>query len=215
VSLISSSVAYVVALVGVYSAYIAAVGGDWLPEARFVVPIIPLLALLAQAGLGQLAAWGRWGMVVAGALLALALFDHTRYALTTTAYDSRNRIWSENTVVARRREVGRWLSEQTPPDTLIAVEAAGALPYYSRRPTIDILGLNDRHIASLDVATMGQGKPGHEKTDIPYVLSRQPQIIPNFSAPYFVDQPAFRQDYAAEEHEGPEGHTVIVYRRME
>jgi hypothetical protein len=213
--LISNPVAYVAMLVVVYSAYIAAVGGDWLPEARFVVPIIPLLALLAQAGLGWIAAWGRWGALLAGALLAWALFDHTRYALTTSAYDSRNRIWSENTVVARRREVGRWLNEQTPPDTLIAVEAAGALPYYSRRPTIDILGLNDRHIAGLDVATMGQGKPGHEKTDIPYVLSRRPQIIPYFSIPYFSDQPEFRRNYILEEHEGPEGHTVIVYRRME
>jgi hypothetical protein len=96
----------------------------------------------------------------------------------------------------------------------VAVEAAGALPYYSQRPTIDILGLNDRHIASLDVATIGQGKPGHEKIDIPYVLDRRPDIIPYFSAPYFAGQPRFHHEYAPEEHDGPEGYTVIVYRRV-
>jgi hypothetical protein len=207
--------AYLLLLVLAYLAYIAAVGGDWLPEARFVVPLIPLLALLAQAGLAQLAERGRWGLALAAALLALAVFDQTRHTLATSAYDPSNLIWRENDTVLRRREVGRWLRANTPPDTLVAVEAAGALPYYSERPAIDILGLNDRHIASLEVATIGQGKPGHEKVDIPYVLARRPAIIPYFAVPYFFRQPAFRSDYAPEEHDGPEGYTVILYRRKQ
>ncbi len=205
--------AYLALVVLAYCGYIVAVGGDWLPGARFVVPLIPLMALLAQAGLGWLARRGRWGTALAGALLALALLDHARHALTTSAYDAGNLIWRENDVVARRREVGRWLRAHTPPGTLVAVEAAGALPYYSRRPTIDILGLNDRHIASLDIPSIGAGKPGHEKTDIAYVLDRRPDIIPYFSAPYFYDFPRFYAEYAREEHDGPEGYTVILFRR--
>jgi len=196
-----------------YIAYIAVVGGDWLPEARFVVPLIPLFALLAQAGLIRLAGYGRWGAALAVALLILAVFDHTRHALTTSAYDPSNAVGREKDTVLRRREVGHWLRDNTPPETLVAVEAAGALPYYSQRPAIDILGLSDRHIASLDVATIGQGKPGHEKIDIPYVLARRPDIIPYFSAPYFTKQPLFHRDYILEEHDGPEGYTVILYRR--
>jgi arabinofuranosyltransferase len=204
---------YLALVVLAYSGYIVAVGGDWLPGSRFVVPLVPLLVLLAQAGLAWLAQRGRWGAVLAGTLLALALLDHARHTLTTSAYDPSNRIWSENDVVARRREVGRWLRANTPPGTLVAVEAAGALPYYSRRSAIDILGLNDRHIASLDVPSIGEGKPGHEKTDIPYVLDRRPDIIPYFSAPYFYDEPRFYAEYAREEHDGPEGYTVILFRR--
>lgn len=206
--------AYIMSICLAYLAYIVAIGGDWLPEARFVVPLIPLFALLAQAGLLWLAGSARWGMLLAAALLAVALFDHTRHTLATSAYDTSNLIWHENDAVARRREAGRWLRANMSPETLVAVEAAGALPYYSQRPTIDILGLNDRHIAGLDVATIGQGKPGHEKTDIPYVLARHPTIIPYFAAPYFIDQPLFQQTYVREEHDGPEGYTVVLYRRI-
>jgi arabinofuranosyltransferase len=210
---LANPTAYLALIVLAYLAYIAAVGGDWLPEARFVVPLIPLFALLAQAGLTWLAGRGRWGPALAAMLLCLAVFDHTRHTLATSAYDPTNLIWQENETVLRRREVGRWLRANTSPGTLVAVEAAGALPYYSQRPALDILGLNDRHIASLVVPTIGQGKPGHEKIDIPYVLARHPDIIPYFSVPYFAGQPAFHSDYAPEEHDGPEGYTIILYRR--
>src|SRR6185295_16797770 len=68
---LANSNAYLLLLVVAYMAYIAAVGGDWLPEGRFVVPLIPLLVLLAQAGLSRLAGHGRWGLALATALLAL------------------------------------------------------------------------------------------------------------------------------------------------
>jgi hypothetical protein len=45
------------------------------------------------------------------------------------------------------------------------------------------------------------------------VLARHPDIIPYFSVPYFAGQPAFHSDYAPEEHDGPEGYTIILYRR--
>ena len=45
------------------------------------------------------------------------------------------------------RPVGMMLAETLPPDTRIPVTAAGAIPYYSRLFSVDMLGLNDRQIA--------------------------------------------------------------------
>jgi len=43
-------------------------------------------------------------------------------------------------------------------------------------PTIDMLGVNDRYIAHLDLP-LGRVAPGHEKHDGGYVLSRKPEFI--------------------------------------
>jgi hypothetical protein len=71
---------------------------------------------------------------------------------------------------------GRLLKELFPPETWIAVNAAGIVPYVSGLPTIDMLGLNDVHIAHVPVAP-GQGSVGHEKHDAAYVLGRSPAVI--------------------------------------
>jgi hypothetical protein len=60
---------------------------------------------------------------------------------------------------------------------LIAVNAAGCLPYFSRLPAIDMLGLNDFYIARHPPAEMGHGPIGHELGDGSYVLSRKPDLI--------------------------------------
>jgi len=48
----------------------------------------------------------------------------------------------------------------------IAVVDAGALAYYSERRTIDIIGLNDVHIAHSPA-----------KSDAAYVLAQRPKVI--------------------------------------
>jgi hypothetical protein len=78
------------------------------------------------------------------------------------------------------RVVGIWLKEHTQPGDWIAVNPAGALPYYSERPCIDMLGLCDPVIArsrpdpSFPKAV---AEPGHAKGDGAYVLSRRPAVI--------------------------------------
>lgn len=73
-------------------------------------------------------------------------------------------------------QIGRWLLEHCPSDTVIAVVPAGRTPYYSGLRTIDMLGLNDRHIARAK-PPKAVGMIGHEKYDSKYVLSRAPEII--------------------------------------
>jgi len=63
--------------------------------------------------------------------------------------------------------VGDFLSAQLPPDTLLAIHSAGAIPYFAGFPTIDMWGLTDHHIAR----TESQGaEAGHEKSDPHYVF---------------------------------------------
>jgi hypothetical protein len=50
------------------------------------------------------------------------------------------------------------------------------VPFISRLPTLDMLGLSDFHIAHTVKAT-GDGLPGHEKTDPAYILAQHPTYI--------------------------------------
>jgi hypothetical protein len=72
-------------------------------------------------------------------------------------------------------KLGRHLAATRSPDTVIAVPSAGAIPFYSRLPTIDMYGLNDAHIAH---SPFPAGAPGRMmKWDSEYVLSRNPDVI--------------------------------------
>ncbi|MEZ4221276.1 MAG: hypothetical protein R3B13_10115 [Polyangiaceae bacterium] len=89
---------------------------------------------------------------------------------------------------------------------LLAVDAAGALPYWSGLPTVDMLGLNDIHIATHPPQHFGRGHIGHELGDGAYVFGRRPDIIAFNNAggawePLFLSgkqmlaMPEFHQEY--------------------
>jgi hypothetical protein len=77
----------------------------------------------------------------------------------------------EGTMTDASREVGAWLRDHTTPDTLIAVNHAGAVPFYAQRPALDMTGLADIHIAREVTGDL------HEKYDPAYVLRRKPKYI--------------------------------------
>ncbi|MBU8934844.1 MAG: hypothetical protein KOO62_12715 [candidate division Zixibacteria bacterium] len=166
--------------------YVILVGGDCMPAFRFLAPVIPLLALLA--GMGVSAIVGRSVLVIAltvlmGSYNVHQMVSHPRI----TPHIQIDR------VAYNGREVGLWLKANFPPETLIATNAAGSLPYYSELPTIDMLGLNDVHIAHRKIPSMGLGTPGHEKGDGEYVLSRDPDLIQFFSS-IGSSRPSFLSD---------------------
>ncbi len=61
-----------------------------------------------------------------------------------------------------------------PTTDVIAVPWAGRVPYATGRPTLDMLGLNDTHIAHLPSLQRGIDV----KMDPEYVLARRPKLIP-------------------------------------
>jgi hypothetical protein len=70
-----------------------------------------------------------------------------------------------------------WLRTHAEPgDTLLATEI-GQLAWESRLRVLDLHGLTDRHVAHLDVESMGRGRAGHEKVDLAYSFSKRPEWV--------------------------------------
>jgi hypothetical protein len=76
----------------------------------------------------------------------------------------------------RRVKVGVSIAENTSGTATIAVHAAGQIPYYSDRPTVDLLGLNDPIVAKGPLA--GPFYPGHDKWNYDYsIMQLKPDLI--------------------------------------
>jgi arabinofuranosyltransferase len=180
---------YLVLVVVAYGAYVAYVGGDW-SVGRFFVPLMPLFYTLLAGGLIVAGEWlvklaSRWRTIpkrlergIAAAVIAalcVGLFFQSSLngekALFLDRFDAR-------LAGQARTAMGKWLADHMPPDTYIAVDAAGQIPYYSDLKALDLYGLNDLNIAHRQVQDMGKGTPGHEKMDMDYVIYvAQPDYI--------------------------------------
>lgn len=85
------------------------------------------------------------------------------------------------------------LNKVTTSDASIAVIWAGAVPYFTDRVSIDILGKSDRYVAHLPMRSELPFFPGHMKWDYSYSFGRlNPDVIvqlwkyPNEARPYFI-----------------------------
>ena len=168
--------------------YDLGVGGDWLKahHSRFLVPAVALYCVLhAVAARAVLARWlpaarfaapaGR--LALAGLSLLGAFAFYSPVATREWLWPAEPTLWwQKNRANAR---MALYLREQTPPGTSLALHAAGTTGYFARRPTVDVLGKSDRHIAKLPVRFF---HPGHSKWDWDYVLlERRPDVIVDMS----------------------------------
>lgn len=192
------------ALVGTLAwwAYVWNVGGDAFPQSRLLVPTLAPLTVLAAHGLDRIASLGRAGSWSAGALAVLAIVGARVDAEAPP--DPRHRLsdweWSG---LAAGEWLGRAFAERQP---LLAVDAAGAVPFASRLPCLDMLGLCDRTIAATPVDPAGGFVAGHARANGAYVLSRRPDLVmfgipPGAPQPQWLGgrqleaDPAFLRDY--------------------
>lgn len=163
-------------LLPLYALYLASVGGDFMALHRFLVPVAPYLALIVHDCLmGR-----RWLRVAAPALIALAVSNAARVDRATLGFfgarDGIDSIAYLRKFADDRVIIGRWMRENLPADTYIAVGGAGALPYASGLRTLDSFGLTDSHIAH-HVRPAGD-RPGHQKiAPLQYLLERKPDLI--------------------------------------
>ena len=157
-----------------FGAALASSGGDSFPLWRFYVPLAPVLFLCAAQGLDLLlsgrktAALRRASLAFAALALVVALLiPYGRFLQGM----QREAVWRDQWIAT-----GKGLSEVMPPGTSIALCPVGALPFHSGLPVVDMLGLNDRHIARVR-PDRRYYYPGHHRHDAGYVLSRQPDLV--------------------------------------
>lgn len=162
-------------LVAAWTAYTATVACQ--PYGfRMLIPSYVLLAFLVAEALDWVQGRGRSARV--GAWLA---------TLALLFLFGRSQQNEKNIVLAREQRppvtvlastIGNTLREAfAGRDPLLAVDAAGAIAYFSGLRSLDMLGLNDAHIARHRGESFGQGIQGHELGDGAYVLSQEPDII--------------------------------------
>lgn len=178
---------YVFLIVISFVIYFVYIGGDGLTGYRFFVHILPLIGILLQAsllvGVGLVSLRGEKLMArIPFPLRNLLLYVAVLVLLwlptqTPWARMVESQFVGDHWVAESRAVTGVWLYQNVPRHATIAVNAAGAIPYYSQLKTIDMLGINDLHIAHAPVQDMGKHIAGHEKSDATYVLSRRPALI--------------------------------------
>jgi arabinofuranosyltransferase len=172
---------------GGFALYVVKVGGDFMGLYRFVLPVLPLGAVVLQEALRNLEQrlapiTGRPALALAGAMLAAGFLAGSakvsRFA--STVQDADNGIDTPaylKSYALERIPVGIWLGRFARPDDLMTVGGAGVIPYYSGIRSYDVYGLVDEHIAHDPRMTVGD-RPGHTKwgSDA-YMLSRHPTLI--------------------------------------
>lgn len=178
------------AMLVAFPLYVLKVGGDdpSFGGARLLLPILPII-WLGAAKFSASITFTR--VAAAGAILALVGFgaavNVVWYVGTTRALYNQSGLSTRvpEAIMAANRKHVRELVAPTPlpmseyllatiaPDEYISLPWAGRIPFETRLLTIDLLGLNDRHIAQLPKPERGIDV----KYDAAYVLARGPKII--------------------------------------
>ena len=179
--LVSACGAFVVLTI----AMVVAAGGDdtsAFPFARLFVPVLGPLAYCLAVGVETVVVDARRRRMASGVLLCLFLvtfLPRAKAALKLSAEATNMSTVGGMLASIREREApgpsaaSTYLVRETPQGEVVALPWAGRIPYETRLTTIDLLGLNDRHIASLPTPQRGIDV----KYDPDYVLRRRPYFI--------------------------------------
>jgi arabinofuranosyltransferase len=179
------------AVVGVYSAYVMAVGGDYMAMHRFFVVLLPFWYLLVACLVDPLvdaldARTGprrAFGALVAWSLAATAVHstpvDTLFFVRASQQHGNYQGVELERWHVARLSVIGRFFDRyRHGPDETLGTAAIGAIGYYADMPILDFHGLVDVHIAHEAVPeSFGWHRPGHERHDYPYILDLKPTYL--------------------------------------
>lgn len=166
---------YVLTIATVWLTIVVIEGGDAFDAGRFLMPVIPLVTLVGVAGIASLLDAGiadrrQFAAVAVGAMAMAALFLAQSSAAVDREFSRRS--------IADSRDAAHLLAARVPADYTVGVFAAGAVPYYSGLPSLDLLGLTDETIAHTPSHPSRQTIPAHEKANTEYVLTRaRPEII--------------------------------------
>jgi hypothetical protein len=170
-------------------AYVVRIGGDIFPGHRHHVPTLVLVAFMGAAYVGSLSARiGRLdrapslagrrfaycaaGLVVGASGLALTWLEALQRK-DPHNIDAREERW-EWTCKRIAEAMGRAYRRDAP---LAAVDPAGCFPYWSGLASLDMIGLNDRFIATHPPKVRWRYPLAHDLGHPAYVLQARPDII--------------------------------------
>ena len=162
---------YLLLNVVVWTAYIVTVGGDIFPAFRHYYVVLILLVFVIIFGLNEMQFRFKTKMTRVGFIVLLLINPFIQLLIPDNHYAIEER-WE-----FRGLNLGKTLKNTFPETTLIAVTAAGCIPYASELPTVDMLGLNDYYTPRHPPKNFGTGMLAHELGDASYVLGRNPDII--------------------------------------
>ncbi len=171
----------------VWVPYLTWIGGDFLDLYRFLVPLMPLgVAGLVAAVEHWLRTRPSWILPVRGLVLFVLLgYGWQQKELAERALQIREPSRAERGIeplgwtreyALRWAATGRWLKAHSEPRDLLAVGAAGAMPFYSGLSNIDTFGLCDAYVARHG-HLLGV-RPGHQRfAPMRYLVGRQPTFL--------------------------------------
>ena len=162
-------------------------GGDWMWHHRLLVPIFGLIVVLAHR-IGGVMMW-----ILQGSLLPYVMSPMMIWAIFSGLWTGKTLPiveYQEGNLIEVSANIATVMKEVYPSSHRIAVNHAGALPYFlSEYEVIDMSALNDVYLARLDGGL-------HQKYDPEYILSLKPDVVVLNS---FVDPKSkngvYRPDY--------------------
>lgn len=188
--------------VGVWFLYTCIVGADFM-EYRFMVPIIPILAMLAAYLLNAFTNV-RSQVVLVGALLfasGIHMIAPTVVPYPVLTFKELNHWPSESTTAWIG--LGKHLNEtfpggeRAPGQPKIGIQPLGVISYYSDLPVVDMLGLADKEIAR-DGIQIPLYYPGHVRmATVQQLVDKDVTLIAGL--PTIVDVDDDRTDYRLSE----------------
>ncbi|MDQ4131337.1 MAG: hypothetical protein M3133_10200 [Actinomycetota bacterium] len=150
---------------------------DWISELQPSVAIgASMIVVVAASAAGRRAVAGRprgsHRALVFG-VVAVAIWSSSGFAAIDWVRTGGYHV-SDDVRMAR---LGLAVKAATDPEASVAVTWAGALPYFSQRPAVDLLGKSDRRIATMAAVADGF-RPGHAKVDHGYSVGRlRPDLV--------------------------------------
>jgi hypothetical protein len=159
-------------VLGIFILFYFRIGGDALVYYRFWVLVLPWIALMiadVSKHLLDVVPVPRRALASVFLIVIVAANGWNSFVGADIAYLRR-----DDKNLEDLKAIALHLRQKAGQET-IAANAVGILSYYSGHRILDMLGLNDRHIAKAPGRNLGV--PEHESHDGAYVLGQRPEII--------------------------------------
>ena len=195
----NSQMSVLLTFIVLWLAYIIRVGGDFM-EYRVLMPVLPCMMLIVVWSISWLGQARGVRVALVSMILAGSLLFGIRSSQSSLSAVSSLNVYDIESIQQLQghlsdptsdwKMLGKVLGEsfQNGSQVKIAVLPAGAIPYYSGLPAVDMRGLNDKWIARY--GEISGTMPGHQrKATLPYLLTQNVNLIIGQPAMVPIDVP--------------------------